>query len=466
MLGKQLPGVPSRSGARWAAREGLPATREALPGDKNRAKCSGSAHPGIGFASTDAGNASPRAGSLSPRLGTMSTGIGWPSAGPGTPCRRLAVAARPADLLNPALHSPAMNPPLLRCLLLLACLCLFTPQASAYYEPASGRFLSPDPLGHEASMSLYDYANGDPVNRFDPTGRQSFMMGSPWDNRFNMSNPEYAAGFYKGMGAGAVMGGILTVGVVGGILTGGAADLALASFLPAGSWATTFGAGVAGGLGASASSQGAEMAFGIRQNFSVPEMAAGGLFFGGFNVAGRAVGEYAVPALGRFFGGEPKTPTLTFDSGLEKGTGYIDKFGNMTVSSEGTALDRLQARLHEQFHSWFSPRDNGGWLNNFRADVRDASVQLSQALRYGEEAGAQTYAEIASLRLSGKSFSEAVSDGLRYPFMTVRGALSPSVVASETAIGVGAVGGMFAGSYYASEYFFNGGNSGPLGRKP
>jgi hypothetical protein len=31
--------------------------------------------------------------------------------------------------------------------------------------------LSPDPLGHAASMSLYDLCNGDPLNRFDPDGR-------------------------------------------------------------------------------------------------------------------------------------------------------------------------------------------------------------------------------------------------------------------------------------------------------
>lgn len=32
-------------------------------------------------------------------------------------------------------------------------------------------FLSPDPLGHAASMSLYDYCSGDPVNGLDPDGR-------------------------------------------------------------------------------------------------------------------------------------------------------------------------------------------------------------------------------------------------------------------------------------------------------
>jgi hypothetical protein len=40
-----------------------------------------------------------------------------------------------------------------------------------YYEPNSGRFLSADPLGHDASMDLYSYCNGDPVNNLDPDGR-------------------------------------------------------------------------------------------------------------------------------------------------------------------------------------------------------------------------------------------------------------------------------------------------------
>ena len=40
-----------------------------------------------------------------------------------------------------------------------------------YYEPTSGRFLSADPMGQAASPSLYDFANGDPVNFFDPDGR-------------------------------------------------------------------------------------------------------------------------------------------------------------------------------------------------------------------------------------------------------------------------------------------------------
>jgi RHS repeat-associated protein len=40
-----------------------------------------------------------------------------------------------------------------------------------YYDPLAGRFLSPDPLGHAGSMDLYSFCSGDPLNRFDPTGR-------------------------------------------------------------------------------------------------------------------------------------------------------------------------------------------------------------------------------------------------------------------------------------------------------
>jgi RHS repeat-associated protein len=40
-----------------------------------------------------------------------------------------------------------------------------------YYDAAAGRFVSPDPLGHAASLSLYDYAGNDPINALDPDGR-------------------------------------------------------------------------------------------------------------------------------------------------------------------------------------------------------------------------------------------------------------------------------------------------------
>jgi RHS repeat-associated protein len=41
-----------------------------------------------------------------------------------------------------------------------------------YYDPAVGRFLSPDPLGFDAETNLYDYVENDPVNGADPFGLQ------------------------------------------------------------------------------------------------------------------------------------------------------------------------------------------------------------------------------------------------------------------------------------------------------
>jgi RHS repeat-associated protein len=46
-----------------------------------------------------------------------------------------------------------------------------------YYDPETGRFLTPDPAGHAASFSLYDYAGGDPVNFLDPDGRFATESG-------------------------------------------------------------------------------------------------------------------------------------------------------------------------------------------------------------------------------------------------------------------------------------------------
>ena len=71
-----------------------------------------------------------------------------------------------------------------------------------YYNPTAGRFISPDPLGHSASMDLYSFANGDPINFVDPWGRdakETQNMASSFNpvgamvvdfvNEFNVLNP-------------------------------------------------------------------------------------------------------------------------------------------------------------------------------------------------------------------------------------------------------------------------------------
>jgi RHS repeat-associated protein len=38
------------------------------------------------------------------------------------------------------------------------------------YDPATGRWLSRDPIGEEGGINLYGYVLNDPINRFDPLG--------------------------------------------------------------------------------------------------------------------------------------------------------------------------------------------------------------------------------------------------------------------------------------------------------
>jgi RHS repeat-associated protein len=39
-----------------------------------------------------------------------------------------------------------------------------------YYDPSTGRYLTPDPIGLEGGINLYLYAGADPVNAIDPDG--------------------------------------------------------------------------------------------------------------------------------------------------------------------------------------------------------------------------------------------------------------------------------------------------------
>ena len=91
------------------------------------------------------------------RQGTVYTEQLPASYGPQIP------AAIPSDLLSYAQsltwHSQAQDPTGLIWM------------GERYYDPQSGRFLSPDSVGCPSCLDLYAYAGGDPINYMDPNGR-------------------------------------------------------------------------------------------------------------------------------------------------------------------------------------------------------------------------------------------------------------------------------------------------------
>ena len=47
-----------------------------------------------------------------------------------------------------------------------------------FYIPGIGRFLTPDPIGHEGGLNLYAYCDNNPVNAVDPTGHQGYAQNA------------------------------------------------------------------------------------------------------------------------------------------------------------------------------------------------------------------------------------------------------------------------------------------------
>lgn len=90
----------------------------------------------------------------------------------------------------------------------------YVQQGLRAYDPQVGRWLSPDPVGHVGSLSLYDYCDNDPLNVFDPDGRFGKGVGNGITGSVSSSSPSSAAfnigmtlgGGISGAGSGAVGG--------------------------------------------------------------------------------------------------------------------------------------------------------------------------------------------------------------------------------------------------------------------
>src|SRR5205085_11461703 len=57
-----------------------------------------------------------------------------------------------------------------------------------YYDPAIGKFISPDPIGHDGGLNLYAYCENDPVQGVDPSGLDLLVV------RGSMTNPPVPGG--------------------------------------------------------------------------------------------------------------------------------------------------------------------------------------------------------------------------------------------------------------------------------
>ena len=98
---------------------------------------------------------------------------------------------------------------------------------------------------------------------------------------------------------------------------------------------------------------------------------------------------------------------IVVDPTLPAGEGFTTAYGEVTVSSKGSAGDQALVRYHELVHSFLSPKMAP--LRQFRARLATSAYLRSALLKYLEEALAETYAQ---LRVNGIS---ELPTGIRFP---------------------------------------------------
>jgi hypothetical protein len=110
---------------------------------------------------------------------------------------------------------------------------------------------------------------------------------------------------------------------------------------------------------------------------------------------------------------------------LAAGEGWTTSWGDIVISSRGSAKTRQLVMLHERIHQILTPKLYP--LRNFRIANRNASYRYSSLSRYLEEGLAETYAQ---LKVNG--ITEGVA-AIRFPvhqnyvYLLRRGGYSPSM---------------------------------------
>ena len=87
-----------------------------------------------------------------------------------------------------------------------------------FYDPASGRWLTRDPMGYDGGVNLYGYVGNDPANGIDPDGTSVALPFPVIGGGLTLGD---ILGGLRGLGAGAV--GVLGTGaaLTGGLTLGG-----------------------------------------------------------------------------------------------------------------------------------------------------------------------------------------------------------------------------------------------------
>ena len=60
-----------------------------------------------------------------------------------------------------------------------------------HYDPRTGRYLTPDPIGVEGGINLFTYVSNNPINKTDPEG----LYPGPCGNKDHTWVPDYPLGF-------------------------------------------------------------------------------------------------------------------------------------------------------------------------------------------------------------------------------------------------------------------------------
>jgi hypothetical protein len=103
-------------------------------------------------------------------------------------------------------------------------------------------------------------------------------------------------------------------------------------------------------------------------------------------------------------------PTVRNDPTLPAGNGATSFYGDIVVSSRGSATDRAVVLLHEKVHQFLMPKLYV--LRDYRVSNRASSYMRSSLWRYIEEALAETIAQV------GVNGFNQLFTGLRFPLQS------------------------------------------------